>query len=314
MYWGAHCGWPRYCASLQPYLRRRPVQTDPAQAHFLPPDRDRPRGTEARQVDKAVLQAEQLQIAGGTVECISAVAGVHANGHIIVAVLVGNIHRKDSLAGCKVENDVLPHTRGQILHIAVDIARCGGELHDRCVTQIVSGPDALHLVAAVGFHGVHALDAGGDHGIALHQPVLVINVGVALDRRIVVGVGKACVARAEPVADNRADRARAVIVDDCRVFDCHLIASGRSSSTGVFATTSPVFMSSARRFTGSALSVNITRFGVSVGEQPPPHARPPPVVLSPSPLTFAPTLSYGVHQTARHRCWRAADSNSYWSE
>ena len=26
--------------------------------------------------------------------------------------------------------------------------------------------------------------------------------------------------------------------------------------------------------------------------------RPPPVVLSPSPLTFAPTLSYGVHQTA----------------
>ena len=28
------------------------------------------------------------------------------------------------------------------------------------------------------------------------------------------------------------------------------------------------------------------------------NARPPPVVLSPSPLTFAPTLSYGVHQTA----------------
>lgn len=50
------------------------------------------------QVDKAVLQAEQLQIAGRTVECISAVAGVHADGHIIVAVLVGNIHRKDSLA------------------------------------------------------------------------------------------------------------------------------------------------------------------------------------------------------------------------
>ena len=176
------------------------------------------------QVDKAVLQAEQLQIAGRAVECISAVAGVHADGHIIVAVLVGNIHRKDGLAGFKVENDVLPHTRGQILHIAVDIARCGGELHDRGVAQIVSGPDALHLVAAVGFHGVHALDAGGDHGIALHQPVLVINVGVALDRRIVVGVGKACVARAEPVADNRADRACAVIVDDCRVLDCHLIA------------------------------------------------------------------------------------------
>ena len=45
-----------------------------------------------------------------------------------------------------------------------NIARCGGELHDRGVAQIVSGPDALHLVAAVGFHGVHALYAYGADG------------------------------------------------------------------------------------------------------------------------------------------------------
>ena len=31
-----------------------------------------------------------------------------------------------------------------------------------------------------------------------------------------------------------------------------------------------------------------------VGRAAAAHARPPPVVLSPSPLTFAPTLSYGV--------------------
>ena len=35
--------------------------------------------------------------------------------------------------------------------------------------------------------------------------------------------GKTCVACAEPVADDCADRARAVIVDDCRVLDLSLI-------------------------------------------------------------------------------------------
>ena len=41
-----------------------------------------------------------------------------------------------------------------------------------------------------------------------------------------------------------------------------------------------------------------TEFGYRTENDNTRNARPPPVVLSPSPLTFAPTLSYGVHQTA----------------
>ena len=69
------------------------------------------------------------------------------------------------------------------------------------------------------------------------------------------------------------------------------ILSGSSSMTGWLATTSPVRMSTAMRLTTSRLSVKKTSSLLREGEQPPPHARPPPVVAAPSRLSFAPTLS-----------------------
>ena len=93
--WDAHCGWSRYCASLQPYLRQAVLRKLFLRGHISPPDRDRLRRPEAR-AGRCGPQAEQLQIAGGAVECISAVAGVHANGHIIVAVLVDTSHQRQS--------------------------------------------------------------------------------------------------------------------------------------------------------------------------------------------------------------------------
>ena len=179
------------------------------------------------QINKAVLQAQQLQIAGRAVERVAAVAGVHSDCHVVVTVFIGNIHRENGLAGLKVQHDVLPHPGGHILHIAVDIARRGGELENRCIAQVISRPDALHLIAAIGFHGVHALDAGRNHAVALCQPVHVIDVGVALDGRVVVGVCQTCVARAEPVADDGAYGAFAVIIDDGRVLNGYLIALGQ---------------------------------------------------------------------------------------
>ena len=177
-----------------------------------------------RQIHKAVLQAQQLQIARRAVERIAAVAGVHADGHVVVAVLIGHVHREHRLAGGEVQNDVLPHAGIQILHIAVDITRRGGELQDRGVAQIVSAPDALHLVAAVGLHGVHALYARSDHDVALCEPVHIIDIGVALDGRVTVGIGKPRIAGAKPVADDGADRALPVIIDDRGVLNGHLIA------------------------------------------------------------------------------------------
>ena len=147
---------------------------------------------------------DRFQIARRAVERVAAVAGIHTNGHVVVAVFVGNIHRENSLASFKIQNDVLPHPGGHILHIAVDIARCGGKLHDGGVAQVVPAPDALHLVAVCGLYGVHALDAGGDHNVALHEPVLVVNIGVALDGGVVVGISQTCIARTEPVADDGA--------------------------------------------------------------------------------------------------------------
>ena len=107
------------------------------------------------------------------------------------------------------------------------MARRGGELENRCIAQVISRPDALHLIAAIGFHGVHALDAGRNHAVALCQPVHIIDVGVALDGRVVVGVSQTCVARAEPVAHDSADGALTVVIDDGRVFNRHLIALGQ---------------------------------------------------------------------------------------
>ena len=153
---------------------------------------------------------DRLQIARRAVERIAAVSGVHPDGHIVVAKLVGNIHRKDGLAGLKVQNDVLPHAAFQILHIAVNIAGCCGELHNRRVAQVIAAPDAFHLIAGIGFDGIDTFDAGCDHAVALRQPVRVIDVGVALDGRVTVGIGKTCAACAEPVAHDSADGARCV--------------------------------------------------------------------------------------------------------
>ena len=50
---------------------------------------------------------------------------------------------------------------------------------------------------------------------------------IALDGRVTVGISKACVACAEPVAHDGADSALAVVIDDGRVFNRHLIASGQ---------------------------------------------------------------------------------------
>ena len=196
------------------YVPRGLIEIDLAVGHF-------------GKIHKAVLQAQQLQIARRAVERVTAVSGIHTDSHVIVAIFVGDVHGEYRLAGGKVQNDVLPHAAFQILHIAVDIARRGGELENRCIAQVISRPDALHLIAGIGFHGVHALDAGRDHAIALCQPVCVIDVGIALDGGIAVGIGKACAACAEPVADNRADGALAVIIDDGRVFNRHLIALGQ---------------------------------------------------------------------------------------
>ena len=77
-------------------------------------------------------------------------------------------------------------------HIAIDIARRGGELENRCIAQVISRPDALHLIAAIGFDRIDTFDAGRDHAVALCQPVRIIDVGVALDGGIAVGIGKAC--------------------------------------------------------------------------------------------------------------------------
>ena len=153
---------------LRKNISRRLVEVDLSVRHF-------------GQMDEAILQSEQLQIARRAVESVAAVARVHADGHVVVAELVGDVHRENSLARFKVQNDVLPHTGGQILHVAVDIARRGGELHNRRVAQVISRPDALHLIAGIGFDGIDTFDAGRDHAVALHQPVLVINVGIALN-------------------------------------------------------------------------------------------------------------------------------------
>ena len=69
------------------------------------------------------------------------------------------------------------------------------------------------------------------------------------------------------------------------------MSAGSSSMMGQLATTSPVSMLSASRLTVSKLSVKKTSSLPSEGEQPPPHARPSPVVAAPSRLSFAPALS-----------------------
>ena len=50
---------------------------------------------------------------------------------------------------------------------------------------------------------------------------------IALDGRVTVGISKTCVACAEPVAHDGADSALAVVIDDGRVFNRHLIAPGQ---------------------------------------------------------------------------------------
>ena len=50
---------------------------------------------------------------------------------------------------------------------------------------------------------------------------------IALDGRVTVGISKACVACAEPVAHDGADSALAVVIDDGRVFNRHLITPGQ---------------------------------------------------------------------------------------
>ena len=121
----------------------------------------------------------------------------------------------------------MPHAAFQILHIAVNIAGCCGELHNRCVAQVIAAPDAFHLIAGIGFDGIDTFDAGRDHAVALRQPVHVIDVGVALDGRVTIGIGKACTACAEPVAHDSTDGALTVVIDDGRVFNRHLIALGQ---------------------------------------------------------------------------------------
>ena len=171
-----------------------------------------------RQVDEAVLQPQQFQIAGGAIQAVAAASGIHTNGHIVIAELAGHVHGKHGLSGFKIQHDILPHAGAQILHIAVDIAGGSGQLHHGGIPQVVSAPDALHLIAAVGLDGIHPLHAGHNHGVALGQPVDVVDIGIALDGGIAVlcrQLGAAC---AEPVAHNGADGTLAVVIDNSGVF------------------------------------------------------------------------------------------------
>ena len=43
-------------------------------------------------IHKAVLQAQQLQIARRAVERVAAVSGIHTDSHVIVAIFVGDVH------------------------------------------------------------------------------------------------------------------------------------------------------------------------------------------------------------------------------
>ena len=171
-----------------------------------------------RQVDKAVLQTEQLLVAGGAVQLVAVPPGIHADGHVVVAVQRRDVHGEHGPARLKIQHDVLPHAAVHILHEAVNITGGRGELHHGGVAEVVAAPDALHGPAVVGPDGIHPLDAGHDHAVALHQPVAVVDVLVALDGGIVVGFGEVRAAGAEPVADDGADGSGAVVVDDGGVF------------------------------------------------------------------------------------------------
>ena len=185
------------------------------------------------QEDEAVLQAEQLFVAGGAVEFVAVTARVHADGHVVVAVEGGDIHGEDGLSGVEVQHDVLPHAAVHVLHEAVDIAGGGGELHHGGVAEVVAAPDALHGPAVGGADGVHPFDAGHDHAVALEQPVAVVDVLVALDGRVTVGLCKVGAACAEPVADDGADPAIAVVVDDGRIFHRHRHVGGQLVDDGM---------------------------------------------------------------------------------
>ena len=180
-----------------------------------------------RQEDEAVLQAEQLFVAGGAVELVAVTARVHADGHIVVAVEGGDVHGEDGLSGVEVQHDVLPHAAVHVLHEAVDVAGGGGELHHGSVAEVAAAPDALHGPAVGGADGVHPFDAGHDHAVALEQPVAVVDVLVALDGRVTVGLCEVGAACAEPVADDGADPAIAVVVDDGRIFHRHRHVGGQ---------------------------------------------------------------------------------------
>ena len=179
------------------------------------------------QEDEAVLQAEQLFVAGGAVELVAVTARIHTDGHVVVAVEGGDVHGEDGLSGVEVQHDVLPHAAVHVLHEAVDIAGGGGELHHGGVAEVVAAPDALHGPAVGGADGVHPFDAGHDHAVALEQPVAVVDVLVALDGRVTVGLCEVGAACAEPVADDGADPAIAVVVDDGRIFHRHRHVGGQ---------------------------------------------------------------------------------------
>ena len=137
---------------------------------------------------------------------------VHADGHVVVAIRRGDVHRERRLAGFEVEGDELPHAGGQVLHVTVDVAGGGGELHHRGITDVVAAPDAFHDVAVVGLDGVDTLDTRDNHAVALEQPVCVVDVLVALDGRVAVGLCQVGAAGTEPVAGDDARAALPVVV------------------------------------------------------------------------------------------------------
>ena len=167
------------------------------------------------------MQPQQLQIAGGAIHAVASAAGIHPDCHVVIAEFAGNVHGENRLAGIKVQHDELPHSGGHVLHIAIDIAGGGGELHDGGIPQVIAAPNGLHFIAVFRFDGVHSLHAGNNHLVALGHPVHVIDIGVALDGGITVSrrqLGAAC---AEPVAHNGADGAGTVVINNGGVFHRH---------------------------------------------------------------------------------------------
>ena len=72
----------------------------------------------------------------------------------------------------------------------------------------------FHLIAVGGLHGIHALDARRDHHVAAHEPVHVVDVGVALDGGVAVRVGQPALPAPNQLHTMVLTTPLAVVIDD----------------------------------------------------------------------------------------------------